>query len=91
MNIRAWVWRHHVDEPGDTDPDSGPQDANGGEPDPMPWGDGSDTETWWGYFYGYAACHRNRFFLDDPPKPKQPVLPQRAGPRHVVPFKKKRE
>jgi hypothetical protein len=50
----------------------------------------SVTETWWDYFYGYAAYRWNSF-PDDPPKPKQPVLPQRPGPGQAVPLKKKWE
>ncbi|WP_441242505.1 hypothetical protein [Tardiphaga sp. 768_D3_N2_1] len=68
-----------------------PEDADGGEPDPMPWGEASVTETWWDYFYGYATYRWKRFFPDEPPRPKQPTLPQRPGPGHVVPFRKKRE
>jgi hypothetical protein len=51
----------------------------------------SVTETWWDYFYGYAAYRWKRSFPDDPPKPKQPVLPQRPGPGQAVPLKKKWE
>jgi hypothetical protein len=63
-------------------------DEDGSEPDPMPWSEAIVTERWWDYLHSYSTCRWKRFFPNDPPAPARPVLPQRPGPGHVVPFKR---
>lgn len=66
-----------------------PEDADGSEPDPIPWGAASVTERWFNVIYGYEECRWKRFYSEDPRPPTEPVLPQRHGPGRVVPFKRR--
>jgi hypothetical protein len=70
-----------------------PEDADGTEDDPIPWNGASLTESWFDSFYGYA---KGKWKLlvpdgDEPYGPPAPALPQRPGPGHVVPFRKRRD
>ena len=64
-------------------------DDNCTEPDPVPWGDATLTESWWDSFYGLAKGKWQPIYPDEPPEPQQPAATQPAGPGHVVPFNRR--
>ncbi|WP_445490224.1 hypothetical protein [Rhodopseudomonas sp. RCAM05734] len=42
-----------------------PEDDDGCEPSPMPWGAATFTEIWWGYVYGFRSASRWRKVFPD--------------------------
>lgn len=66
-----------------------PEDADGSEPDPVPWGEASVTERWFNVIYGYEECRWKRFYPDNPPAPAKPISPQPHEPGRVLPFKRR--
>ncbi|WP_299814475.1 hypothetical protein [Tardiphaga sp.] len=67
-----------------------PDDDDGEESDPVPWGGATFTEVWWNYFHGFSHLRWKRFFeadapdLPNPPRQEKPA--QRASAK-VLPFK----
>jgi len=69
------------------------EDDDGSEPDPVPWGAASLTESWWDSFFGYARGKWKPVCSDlpyEPGFPEAPEPPRPAGPGHVVQFRKRR-
>jgi hypothetical protein len=67
-----------------------PEELDGSETDPMPWGAATMTDSWWDYFHGFTKLRWKPIFPDRTPDPLPPEPPEKPGPGHVVPFKKRR-
>lgn len=64
-------------------------DADGSEPDPIPWEGASFTERWWNLVYGYDRSRWKRFYPDDPVEPSRIQPHAETNEARVIPFKKR--